>query len=139
MTSQWTDERLDRFANKVDDFIESSRERETRLDERMSHQGDRIDNLVNQIGRLIESLYLELPNIKAEIHSVALEANESRDVLHAELVELKEVAKQQAVNAERMAIAAQVQAEAAKAQADTAKTQAENIRLMIEMVNRKQA
>lgn len=123
MTSQWTDERLDRFANKVDDFIESSREREIRLD-------SRIDNLVNQIGRLIKSLYLELPNIKAEIHSVALEANESRDVLHAELVELKEVAKQQA-------IAAQIQAEAAKAQADTAKTQAENIRLMIEMVNRK--
>jgi len=30
-------------------------------------------------------------------------------------------------------------AEAAKAQADTAKVQAENIRLMIEMVNRKQA
>lgn len=125
MTSQWTDERLDRFANKVDDFIESSRDREIRLD-------SRIANLVNQIGRLIESLYLELPNIKAEIHSVALEANESRDVLHAELVELKEVAKQQA-------IAAQIQAEAAKAQADTAKTQAENIRLMIEMVNRKQA
>ena len=125
MTSQWTDERLDRFANKVDDFIESSRDREIRLD-------SRIDNLVNQIGRLIKSLYLELPNIKAEIHSVALEANESRDVLHAELVELKEVAKQQA-------IAAQIQAEAAKAQADTAKTQAENIRLMIEMVNRKQA
>ena len=125
MTSQWTDERLDRFANKVDDFIESSREREIRLD-------SRIDNLVNQIGRLIKSLYLELPNIKAEIHSVALEADESRDVLNAELVELKEVAKQQA-------IAAQIQAEAAKAQADTAKTQAENIRLMIEMVNRKQA
>ena len=123
MTSQWTDERLDRFANKVDDFIESSREREIRLD-------SRIDNLVNQIGRLIKSLYLELPNIKAEIHSVALEADESRDVLNAELVELKEVAKQQA-------IAAQIQAEAAKAQADTAKTQAENIRLMIEMVNRK--
>ena len=123
MTSQWTDERLDRFANKVDDFIESSRDREIRLD-------SRIDNLVNQIGRLIKSLYLELPNIKAEIHSVALEADESRDVLHAELVELKEVAKQQA-------IAAQIQAEAAKAQADTAKTQAENIRLMIEMVNRK--
>jgi hypothetical protein len=46
-------------------------------------------------------------------------------VLHAELVELKEVAKQQAI--------------AAQTQAETAKTQAENIRLMIEMVNRKQA
>lgn len=37
-----------------------------------------------------------------------------------------------------MAIAEQ-QAEAAEAQVDVAKTQAENIRLMIEMVNRKQA
>ena len=132
MTSQWTDERLDRFANKVDDFIESSREREIHLD-------SRIDNLVNQIGRLIEALYLELPNIKAEIHGIGEEAREQRKTLHTELVELKEVAKQQAVNAERMEIAAQTQAEAAKAQADTAKTQAENIRLMIEMVNRKQA
>ncbi|MEI6331125.1 MAG: hypothetical protein WCP16_17930 [Pseudanabaena sp. ELA645] len=78
MTSQWNDERLDRFANKIDDFIESSREREQRLDERMTHQGDRIDNLVDQIGRLIEALYLEVPNLKAEIHSVALEANETR-------------------------------------------------------------
>jgi regulator of replication initiation timing len=125
MTSQWTDDRLNRFANKIDDFIESSREREQRLDERMNHQGDRIDNLVDQIGRLIEALYLEVPNLKAEIHSVALEANETRDVLHAELVELKEVAKQQAISAQT--------------QAETAKTQAENIRLMIEMVNRKQA
>jgi len=125
MTSQWTDERLDRFANKVDDFIESSRERETRLD-------SRIDNLVTQIGNLIGALHLELPNIKAEIHGIGEEAREQRETLHAELVELKEVAKQQA-------IAAQIQAEAAKAQADTAKTQAENIRLMIEMVNRKQA
>ncbi len=56
-----------------------------------------------------------------------------------ELFELKEVAKQQFLTADRYAIAAQVQAETAKSQADTAKTQAENIRLMIEMVNRKQA
>ena len=125
MTSEWNDERLDRFANKIDNFIESSLEREQRLD-------DRLNNLSRDIGELIKALHLELPNIKAEIHAVALEANESRDVLHAELVELKEVAKQQV-------IAAQIQAEAAKAQAETAKTQAENIRLMIEMVNRKQA
>jgi regulator of replication initiation timing len=91
----------------------------------MNQQSDRINNLVDQIGRLIEVLHLEVPNLKAEIHSVALEANETRDVLHAELVELKEVAKQQAI--------------AAQTQAETAKTQAENIRLMIEMVNRKQA
>ena len=125
MASQWNDERLDRFANKIDNFIQSSLEREQRLDHRLNNLGDRI-------GDLIEALHLELPNIKAEIHAVALEAHESRDVLHAELVELKEVAKQQALNADRLTIAAQIQAEAAK-------TQAENIRLMIEMVNRRQA
>ncbi len=125
MASQWNDERLDRFANKIDNFIQSSLEREQRLDHRLNNLGDRI-------GDLIEALHLELPNIKAEIHAVVLEAHESRDVLHAELVELKEVAKQQALNADRLTIAAQIQAEAAK-------TQAENIRLMIEMVNRRQA
>ncbi len=100
MLERWTDERLDRFADKMD------------------QQGE-------QIGRLIEALYLELPNVKAEINSVREEAREQRETLHAELVEIKEVIKQQA-------IAAQIQAE-------TAKAQAENIRLMIEMVNRKQA
>jgi len=118
MTSQWTDERLDRFANKVDDFIESSRDREIRLDERMNRQGERIDNLIGQIGSLIEALYLELPNIKAEINSIGEEAREQRETLHAELVEIKEITRQQAI---------------------VAQTQAESIRLMIEMLNRKQA
>lgn len=132
MTSQWNDERLDRFANKIDNFIESSLEREQRLD-------DRLNNLSRDIGELIMALHLELPNIKAEIHAVALEANESRDVFHAELVELKEVVKQQAIAAQIQAEAAKTQADSAKAQSETAKTQAENIRLMIEMVNRRQA
>ena len=62
-------------------------------------------------------LYLEVPNIKAEINSVREEAREQRETLHAELVEIKEVTKQQAVNIERLAIAAETQAEIAKAQA----------------------
>jgi len=49
-----------------------------------------------------------------------------------ELYEFKEVAKQQALTADRYALAAH-------AQAESAKIQAENMRLMIEMVNRKQA
>lgn len=118
MTERWTDERLDRFADKVDRYIENN--------------NDRMEALSRDIQQLIQALYLELPNIKAEIHSVSEEAREQRETLHTELVELKELAKQQAV-------AAQIQAEAAKAQADTAKVQAENIRMMIEMVNRKQA
>lgn len=115
---RWTDERLDRFANKIDDFIESSRERENRLD-------DRINNLVGQIGNLIESLRLEVPNIKAEINSVREEAREQRETLHAELVEIKDITRQQSITADRYALAAQ--------------TQAENIRQLILMLNQKQA
>jgi hypothetical protein len=111
MTERWTDERLDRFADKVDRYTENS--------------NDQMNALTRDIQQLIQALYLELPNIKAEIHAIALEANESRDVFHAELVEIKEVVKQQAI--------------AAQVQADTAKVQAENIRMMIEMVNRRQA
>ncbi|WP_055076883.1 hypothetical protein [Pseudanabaena sp. 'Roaring Creek'] len=114
MTERWTDERLDRFADKV---------------ERIA---DKIDQQGEQINKLIEALYLELPNIKAEIHSVSEEAKEQRETLHTELVEIKEITKQQALNIDRLSVAAQIQAEAAK-------VQAENIRLMIEMVNRKQA
>jgi DNA-binding protein H-NS len=72
-------------------------------------------------------------------------ANDVIDIKN-ELYEFKEVFKQQALTADRyasaaeaQALAAQAQAESAKVQADTAKTQAENIRLMIEMLNRKQA
>jgi predicted HicB family RNase H-like nuclease len=100
MTSTWTDERLDRFADKVDRIA------------------DKIDQQGEQIGRLIEALYLQLHNIKAEIHSIGEEAEEQRETLHAELVEIKEITRQQAI---------------------VAQTQAESIRLMIEMVNRKQA
>ncbi len=93
MTESWTDERLDRFADKV-------------------------DRLGDDIQKLIEALYFELSNIKAEINSVREEAREKRETLHAELVEIKEISRQQAI---------------------VAQTQAESIRLMIEMLNRKQA
>jgi hypothetical protein len=56
-----------------------------------------------------------------------------------ELFELKEVAKLQNSTADRYAIAAEKQAEAAAKNAETAQTQAENLRLLIEMLNRRQA
>lgn len=104
MTERWTDERLDRFADKVDRYIENN--------------NDRMDALSRDIQQLIQALYLELPNIKAEIHSISEEAREQRETLHTELVEIKEITRQQAI---------------------VAQTQAESIRLMIEMLNRKQA
>ncbi len=45
MTERWTDERLDRFANKIDE------------------QAERINTLIENIGQLVQSLYLEFPNI----------------------------------------------------------------------------
>jgi hypothetical protein len=94
MAERWTDERLDRFADKV-------------------------DRLGDDIQRLIKALYLE-PTVKPEIeiNSVREEAREQRETLHAELLEIKEITRQQAI---------------------VAQTQAESIRLMIEMLNRKQA
>ncbi|MFN5854431.1 MAG: hypothetical protein ACK456_00810 [Pseudanabaenaceae cyanobacterium] len=65
-------------------------------------------------------------------------ANDVVDIKN-ELYEFKEVFKQQALTADRYALAVQAQAESIKVQSDTAKTQAENIRLMIELLNRKQA
>ncbi|MCA6621516.1 MAG: hypothetical protein IM542_02785, partial [Pseudanabaena sp. M165S2SP1A06QC] len=56
MTEKWTDERLDRFADKV-------------------------DSLSNDIQQLIQALYLELPTVKAEINSVREEAREQRETL----------------------------------------------------------
>lgn len=100
MNDRWTDERLDKFAAKVDQIA------------------DKIDQQGAQISRLIEALYLEIPTVRAEINSISAEAREQRQTLHGELVEIKEVIKQQAI---------------------TAQTQAESIRMMIEMLNRKQA
>ncbi len=63
MTERWTDERLDHFANKIDE------------------QSERINALIQNIGQLVQSLYLELPNIKAEMNSVSEEARKTREVL----------------------------------------------------------
>jgi len=58
-------------------------------------------------------------------------ANDVLDIKE-DLHQLKEIARQQSQTTDRYAISAQLQAESVK-------TQAENIRLLIEMVNRKQA
>lgn len=100
MTERWTEERLDLLAAKV-------------------------DALVDSIERLVRALYLEVPTLKAELYSTFEETRETRSVLHAELVEIKEVAR--------------VQSHIAEDQAATARIQSDNIRALIEMVNRRQA
>lgn len=67
------------------------------------------------------------------------EAREQRETLHSELVEIKEIVKQQAVIAESQAESIRAQSEDIRQHNATAQAQAESIRLMIEMLNRKQA
>ena len=99
-------------------------------------------NTNTNLNNLIEHLYTKNDVVAIDVVDIK-----------NELFELKEVAKQQSLTADHYAEAAKTQAEAvktqaeasktqaeaAKSQADTAKAQAENIRLMIEMLNRKQA
>jgi hypothetical protein len=105
--------------------------------------------LTQSIQVLIEETRVTNTNINSLVEHlytrndvVAVDVIDIKNELH----EFKEVAKQQALTADRYALAAHAQAESAKIQADAAKdyadaakTQAENMRLMIEMVNRKQA
>jgi len=88
----------------------------------------RLENLVNQIGQLLEHLYSDSTATKAAIFGLGdylQESNERMSRIESAI--------------ERQTAIAEQQAEAAKNQADAAKIQAENIRLMIEMVNRRQA
>jgi hypothetical protein len=73
------------------------------------------------INSLVEHLYTRRDVVEIDVLDI-------KNDLH----ELKEVTKQQTITADRYAIAAQIQSESVKAQA-------ENIRLLIDMLNRKQA
>ncbi|MEI6430382.1 MAG: hypothetical protein WCO45_18660 [Pseudanabaena sp. ELA607] len=113
----------------------------------------RLDAALLALTQSVQTLIEETRGTNANLNSLVehlytrndVVANDVIDIKN-ELYEFKEVFKQQALTADRyasaaeaQALAAQAQAESAKVQADTAKTQAENIRLMIEMLNRKQA
>jgi DNA-binding ferritin-like protein len=107
MTERWTDERLDRFANKIDE------------------QSERINALIQNIGQLVQSLYLELPNIKAEMYSVSEEARETREVLSQMIKESNDRMTRIENTLDR--------------QTAIADKQADSVRQLIEMLNRKQA
>ena len=82
-------------------------------------------------------------SVKAEINSVREEAREQRETLHAELVEIKEIIKQQAIKSQSQSESLHAELleikEITRQQAIVAQAQAESIRLMIEMLNRRQA
>jgi hypothetical protein len=80
-----------------------------------------LESLVNQIERLLQYIYADSTSTKAAVFGLGDYLQESNDRMA------------------RIESAIERQTAIAEQQADAAKTQAENIRLMIEMVNRRQA
>ncbi len=97
-------------------------------DDYLARIDERLESLVNQIQQLLQYIYADSTSTKAAVFGLGDYLQESND----------RMARIEAAIERQTAIAEQ-QAQAAKNQADAAKTQAENIRLMIEMVNRRQA
>ena len=97
-------------------------------DDYLARIDQRLESLVNQIERMLQYIYADSTSTKAAVFGLGDYLQESND----RMARIESAIERQTAIAEQ-------QAEAAKNQADAAKTQAENIRLMIEMVNRKQA
>lgn len=97
-------------------------------DDYLARIDQRLESLVNQIERMLQYIYADSTSTKAAVFGLGDHLQESND----RMARIESAIERQTAIAEQ-------QAEAAKNQADAAKTQAENIRLMIEMVNRKQA
>ena len=90
-------------------------------DDYLARIDQRLENLVSQIGQLLEYLHTDSTSVKAAVFGLGDYLQESNDRMA------------------RIESAIERQTAIAEQQAEAAKTQAENIRLMIEMVNRKQA
>ena len=97
-------------------------------DDYLARIDQRLENLINQIQQLLQYIYADSTSTKAAVFGLGDYLQESND----RMARIESALERQTAIAEQ-------QAEAAKNQADAAKTQADNIRLMIEMVNRKQA
>ena len=89
---RWDDDRLDRFANSVEEFQAESRANMSQLATRMNQLTVsvdqvtiRVDNLTGSIDRLVEALYVELPRVSADVNAI-----------HDELISANETAKIQA-------------------------------------------
>lgn len=90
-------------------------------DDYLAKIDQRLESLVNQIERLLQYIYADSTSTKAAVFGLGDYLQESNDRMA------------------RIESAIERQTAIAEQQADAAKTQAENIRLMIEMVNRRQA
>jgi len=97
-------------------------------DDYLARIDQRLESLVNQIERMLQYIYADSTSTKAAVFGLGDYLQESND----RMARIESAIERQTAIAEQ-------QAEAAKNQADAAKTQADNIRLMIEMVNRRQA
>ena len=111
-------------------------------DDYLARIDQRLESLVNQIQQLLQYIYADSTSTKAAVFGLGDYLQESNDrMARIELAIEKSSDRMDRIEntiAHQTAIAEQ-QAQAAKNQAEAAKTQAENIRLMIEMVNRRQA
>ncbi|MEI6331498.1 MAG: hypothetical protein ACOYN8_02265 [Pseudanabaena sp.] len=90
-------------------------------DDYLARIDQRLESLVNQIERLLQYIYADSTSTKAAVFGLGDYLQESNDRMA------------------RIESAIERQTAIAEQQAQAAKTQAENIRLMIEMVNRRQA
>ena len=90
-------------------------------DDYLARIDQRLESLVNQIERLLQYIYADSTSTKAAVFGLGDYLQESNDRMA------------------RIESAIERQTAIAEQQADAAKTQAENIRLMIEIVNRRQA
>ena len=90
-------------------------------DDYLARIDQRLESLVNQIERLLQYIYADSTSTKAAVFGLGDYLQESNDRMA------------------RIESAIERQTAIAEQQADAAKTQAENIRIMIEMVNRRQA
>ena len=90
-------------------------------DDYLARIDQRLESLVNQIERLLQYIYADSTSTKAAVFGLGDYLQDSNDRMA------------------RIESAIERQTAIAEQQADAAKTQAENIRLMIEMVNRRQA
>ncbi len=103
------------------------------------NQSRRLEAALLALTQSVQVLIEETRTTNTNINSLVEHLYTRRDVvandvldIKEDLYQLKEIARQQSQTTDRYAISAQLQAESVK-------TQAENIRLLIEMVNRKQA
>jgi hypothetical protein len=104
-------------------------------DDYLARIDERLESLVNQIERLLQYIYADSTSTKAAVFGLGDYLQESND----RMARIELAIEKSSNRMDRIENTIAHQTAIAEQQAQAAKTQAENIRLMIEMVNRRQA